>query len=124
MVEESRFRVLKYNPAKAGEVLAGLIENPIGFVMVGDGCYMIGFAAESWHSDGLVANELALYVEPSRRGGLKAVRLIQQYVKWAKDLGCILIEAGISTGVHPEIGQRIYEACGFRHIGPIMEYRE
>jgi GNAT superfamily N-acetyltransferase len=127
MHAESRFSRLALNEEKTESLLAYLVQDSSGFVMVGevDGLVVGAFAGSCqphFFSDELVACDLALFVEPGRRGGVLAARLVQAFVGWAKFKGAVLIQAGISTGVNVEASTRLFHACGFRDIGPILEY--
>lgn len=124
MIQESRYKSVRYNPAKASETVIELIKNEDGFCWVGQGAMMLGYATSLWHSDDKVSSELALYVEPEYRGGMTAIRLIKQYVKWAKERGAVMIEAGVSTELKSERTARLYEICGFRIVGPVLTFGE
>lgn len=126
---ESRFAGLSLNEEKTEALLSYLIQDASGFVMVGEvegvirGAFVASCQAH-FFSDDKIACDVALFVEPNRRGGVLALRLVQSYVGWATCLGARMIQAGISTGVNVDTGTRLFEACGFTAIGPLLEYQE
>lgn len=125
--ESPRFSQLKFNAEKLRRTLYNLIDIPTGFVCVcdDDGTVVGGIAAicaPHWASDDLVASDLALFVRRDmRRSGRIALRLIERYVSWATDRGAVLIQMGITTGVHPEATEALYEHAGLRWAGTLME---
>ncbi len=68
-------------------------------------------------SDGFVAFDLFVYVEPEHRGGKAAFLLIDSYEKWAKQHDVIEICLGVSTGIHPEKTGSFYERLGYEKVG-------
>ena len=122
MRNESRYRALGYNYAKTAETLAIFIKKDFGFVVVDDQLrgFMIAICQPAWFSDDLVASEYCLYVAPEHRGGSLGVRLIKSYKEWAQGMGAKLVDAGISTTIHPDRTKKIYEAAGFQAIGSVL----
>ena len=68
-----------------------------------------------------VASDFGLFIEPASRGGMTAPRLLKAYIEWAKEQGAVMIQAGITTGVHVEQTTRLYEKLGFRNNGQLFE---
>lgn len=81
---------------------------------------MAGAVTDQWFSNDLIAYDYSLFVEPSRRNGVIAVRLIQTFREWAKLKGAKQIYMGIGTGVSVEGTTRLYESQGLRNIGPLL----
>lgn len=81
---------------------------------------MAGAVVDQWFSDDLIAYDYSLFVEPSKRNGVIAVRLIQTFKEWAKLKGAKQIYMGIGTGVSVEGTTRLYESQGLRNIGPLL----
>jgi GNAT superfamily N-acetyltransferase len=120
--EAPEFNRMPWSDDKVRSMLDALIGSPRGFVRVAerDGAItgaMVAAASEHWASDALVAFDLALYVPPTRRGGLIAASLVRSYAQWCRDLGVAQGSAGVSTGVHTEQTERFYLAMGARRTG-------
>lgn len=81
---------------------------------------MAGAVTDQWFSNDLIAYDYSLFVEPSKRNGVIAVRLIQAFKEWAKLKGAKQIYMGIGTGVSVEGTTRLYESQGLRNIGPLL----
>lgn len=81
---------------------------------------MAGAVIDQWFSHDLIAYDYSLFVEPSKRNGVIAVRLIQAFKEWAKIKGAKQIHMGIGTGVSVEGTTRLYESQGLRNIGPLL----
>ncbi len=81
---------------------------------------MAGAVTDQWFSNDLIAYDYSLFVEPSKRNGVIAVRLIQTFKEWAKLKGAKQIYMGIGTGVSVEGTTRLYESQGLRSIGPLL----
>lgn len=81
---------------------------------------MAGAVTDQWFSNDLIAYDYSLFVEPSKRNGVIAMRLIQAFKEWAKLKGAKQIYMGIGTGVSVEGTTRLYESQGLRNIGPLL----
>ncbi|WP_443692658.1 GNAT family N-acetyltransferase [Pseudomonas sp.] len=81
---------------------------------------MAGAVTDQWFSNDLIAYDYSLFVEPSKRNGVIALRLIQAFQEWAKLKGAKQIYMGIGTGVSIEGTTRLYESQGLRNIGPLL----
>lgn len=81
---------------------------------------MAGAVTEQWFSNDLIAYDYSIFVEPSKRNGVIAVRLIQTFKEWARIKGAKQIYMGIGTGVSVEGTTRLYESQGLRNIGPLL----
>lgn len=81
---------------------------------------MAGAVTDQWFSNDLIAYDYSLFVEPSKRNGVIAIRLIQSFKEWAKIKGAKQIYMGIGTGVSVEGTTRLYESQGLRNIGPLL----
>lgn len=127
MHEESRFAGLTFSEEKVRHLLAHLIDDPNGCLLVSekDGVIIGGFAgfiSEHYFSTDKVANDFALFIGKADRGGMSAALLLRSFVKWAKKQGAALIQVGITTGVHVEESTRLYNALGFKTVGPLFAY--
>ncbi|UVL22390.1 GNAT family N-acetyltransferase [Pseudomonas donghuensis] len=116
---------MAYNHAKAAAFLHGLIDSPNGvlFVSEQDGVIIGGMAGglvDQWFNDDLIAYDYSLFVEPGKRQGFVAARLIAAFQAWAKMKGAKQIQMGIGTGVNIEGATRLYEYMGLRVTGPLL----
>ncbi|WP_341867352.1 GNAT family N-acetyltransferase [Herbaspirillum rubrisubalbicans] len=116
--ESPRWSRLTYSRAKAADMLARLITQPWGLVLVAevDGEIIGGIAAiatSHWSSTDVVAEEVSFFMKPEHRGSLAAARLICCMKKWAELKGAVWLHAGTSTGVNPERTAQLYEKLGF-----------
>lgn len=127
--ESPRFRERNFDMLKVAKLMHWLVTDENGMLLVAerDGQIvggMLALVAEDYFGSDLQASELALYVNPDKRGCMSGVRLLRGYVDWAMARGVVhgSIQAGISTGVHPERTGRMYELAGFRQVGGLFEY--
>lgn len=126
MHAESRFATLRFDPARLNQTLAGLLENPGGFLWVAEhsagvvGC-MAAIIVQHWCSSDLFATDLALFMLPSHRGTLAPARLVNRYQGWAADRGARITQLGVTAGINTEAAVSLYERIGFRRCGVILE---
>lgn len=78
---------------------------------------MIGVVQPMWFSDDLAGYELVLYVDPSHRGGLGAVRMIKDFEQYCLDRGCKDINVGSSVDVSTELTHGLYKSLGYKTCG-------
>lgn len=120
----SSYSTMNFCPDKSAAFLHELI-NGQGVVFVAEvrgevvgG--MAGAVTEQWFSNDLIAYDYSIFVEPSKRNGVIAVRLIQTFQEWARIKGAKQIYMGIGTGVSVDGTTRLYESQGLRNIGPLL----
>lgn len=121
MHQESRFRSILFVPEKLEITLRSLMQSG-GCVLVAEqsGKIVGGFAGgvcEYFFSNEKMAGDLALFVDPDRRGGIIAAALIKRFIEWSRDSGVKNVELGVSTGVHPEATGALFERLGFARQG-------
>lgn len=126
---ESRFARLPLDVDKVRALFAHLIESPDGLLIVAekDGEVIGGFAgyvAEHYFARTKVASDFGLFISRQDRGGMTAARLLRVYATWAKERGAVMVQAGITTGVHVDETTRLYQALGFRQVGALFELKE
>lgn len=126
MHAESRYSVLRFNDAKLGATLRQVLDSPTGFLWVatdeqGLTGGLAAIAAPHWCSDDLVSSDLALFMVPEARGGLAPARLVTRYRQWAADLGVVLCDIGVTTGIQTEQTAKLLERLGFTRCGVILE---
>lgn len=120
----STYASMSFCPEKSAAFLHELINGQgvifvadVGGVVVGG---MAGAVTDQWFSNDLIAYDYSLFVEPSKRNGTVAIRLIRAFQEWAKLKGAKQIYMGIGTGVSVEGTARLYESQGLRNIGPLL----
>ncbi|WP_085701958.1 GNAT family N-acetyltransferase [Pseudomonas sp. B15(2017)] len=120
----SDYSTMAFCPEKTGAFFHELINGQgvifvaeVDDVVVGG---MAGGVIDQWFSHDLIAYDYSLFVEPSKRNGVLAVRLIQTFKEWARIKGAKQIHMGIGTGVNVESTTRLYESQGLRKIGPLL----
>lgn len=86
----------------------------------------MGMLGEYWFSRDKCFIDLAVFVEPGRRGGITAARLVKGAKAWCQEQGVqpADVQFGVSTGVHPEATGQFYEALGFQLSGGIYRLKE
>lgn len=90
-------------------------------VVEDDDGLLIGFTAAgvvpTLFGHELVAEDLAFYVHPSRRGTTAAVRMLRMIETWAKALGAKAIRMGITTGTNPAQTAKFLSRFGYVETG-------
>lgn len=120
----SSYSTMAFCPEKSAAFLHELINGQgVVFVAEVNGEVVGGMAGaviDQWFSNDLIAYDYSLFVEPTKRNGVIAIRLIQTFKEWAKLKGAKQIYMGIGTGVSVEGTTRLYESQGLRNIGPLL----
>ena len=85
--------------------------------------FFAGVLTERWFSRDPYFTDLGLFVDPARRGGLAAYRMLRLAIQWceAKGLNPKDVTLGISTGVHPETTGKLFEQLGFERRGGLYQ---
>ena len=125
--ESPTFRGMAFDPWKLHAAIARILDSETGFAMVYEAGgrivgAMVGMIFQHWFSPDLMASDMALFVEPEHRGGMGAVRLLNAYADWAEDNGAApgMTWFGITTGVEPEMTEKLCERLGWRRVGVVM----
>jgi len=118
---ESSYRDLPFDCDKVKCLMAGLI-NGHGIVFVAEkgGSIIGGFAggiADFWFNNVSHAFDYGLFILPDHRGGSAAIRLLSAFEHWAKSMGAVWCDVGITTGVHAEKTGKMYEKLGYHQSG-------
>lgn len=120
----SSYSKLAFVPAKAAAFMQALMERDgVVFVAEIDGVVVGGMAGgvvDQWFSDELIAYDFSIFVEPKRRNGLIAIKLMRAFEEWARIKGAKQVHMGIGTDINVEGTSRLYEHMGFRHFGPLF----
>ena len=126
MHAESWYAYLPYDDDKIATVLENTMQHGFVAVTETDGQIVGGIAgaiSAFWFCRDLMAHDLALFVEPTRRGGIAAARLVQAFIGWAHDHGAREISLAVSTGVRVVETGELFQAMGLRHVGGIYKAR-
>jgi GNAT superfamily N-acetyltransferase len=120
----SNYSAMSYSPEKSASFLHDLI-NGQGVVFVAEVASVVvggmaGGITDQWFSDDLIAYDYSVFIEPTRRHGITAMRLIKTFEQWAIIKGAKQLHMGIGTGIHVEGTVKLYQACGLNHFGPLM----
>ncbi|UXZ44498.1 GNAT family N-acetyltransferase [Pseudomonas soli] len=122
--DTSTYAATSFKPDKVARFLGQLIDG-LGVVFAAevDGVVVGGFAGaitEQWFSDDLLAYDYSLFIEPGKRQGAIAIKLILAFQNWAKAKGAKHIHMGITTGINTEGTARLYKYLGFQYVGPLF----
>lgn len=126
MHAESWYSYLDYDVEKIASVLELLLKDGFLCVHEMEGVIVGGMAgclSQFWFCRELMAHDLALFVEPGRRGGIAAARLVQAFIVWARDRGAQEVSLAVSTGVMIRETGELFEAMGLRHVGGVYKAR-
>lgn len=125
MHKESRYRELSYCPEKLTPLLKLIIEHGFAMVAEKDGHVFglfIGLVEEHWFSTDKIATDLALFVEPGKRGGLAACMLTSAFLDWAESKGAKMTDILINTGVRTEETAKLFDRLGGRSAGLVYSW--
>jgi GNAT superfamily N-acetyltransferase len=119
--ESPRFRLYRFLPDRIRTTLTTLLDTRQGFVVVAEveGVIVGGFAGMAcphFACDVLQAQDIALFVAPSHRGGTLAARLVRSFLEWSRSINAEPT-IGINTGVTPERTAQLLAALGARQSG-------
>ena len=118
--ESPRFSRYGFMPERLRESLQWVIEGNGRIWIAEQGGEVLGVFVAVVHKhyacDLLHVSDLALYVYPQHRGGTTAIRMIRQFLAWAKEIGA---EPTISlnTGIEPERTGQLMQALGAKQSG-------
>lgn len=120
----SNYASMNYCPEKSANFLHDLI-NGMGVIFVAEVAGEVvgglaGGVTDQWFSNDLIAYDYSIFIEPGKRGGVTAIRLINTFEEWARIKGAKQLHMGIGTGIHVESTVRLYQSCGLNHFGPLM----
>lgn len=127
MHAESSYSKFNFDLNKISNNFYFWVSSPEYFVAVAkDDCGSIvggycGYVTEYFFGKDLIACDLGLFVEPSRRGGMTAVKLIKAFEDWAQSKGAKEVCPGTTTMVAPERTSRLYEHLGYSVVGSIFK---
>jgi len=130
MFNESAYaQVCKYDPEKVAHLLSLMVDTSdeyFLYVAEKDGTIIgmyLGLLTEYYFSKDLMAVDLALYVDSTKRGGLAAIKLVQAFEDWAFERGAKEIVPATSTQVAPERTAQLYHLLGYEVVGNLFKKR-
>jgi hypothetical protein len=82
-----------------------------------------GYITEYYFGKDLIAQDLLLFVDPTKRGGLAAVKLITAFEDWAFAKGVKEVCPASSTMVAPERTAMLYNLLGYTNVGSLFKKR-
>ena len=122
MHEESSYSHLKFSEDRLLYTFKNYVEdlNNIIFLAVEEeeplGLYA-GFVSKYFFSDELVANDVAWYVIPKKRGTRVSLRLLDMFELWAMDRGVSETRLGFTTDIRGETFNRMMKKLGYDQVG-------
>ena len=124
MHKESRYAIYPFDDLKGARMLRELIVSRQGIVLMTDNAFLMGRVAEYFFGPTLYAYEYVLYVEPSARGGMDAVKLVKAYIVRAQILGAEDVHIENTTLVNTARSETFFLRMGFKRIGGnfVMEF--
>lgn len=112
------------SPEKVATFLGQLIDGAgVVFAAEVSGQVVGGFAGavtEQWFNNDLIAYDYTLFVEPGKRQGMVAIKLILAFQEWAKAMGAKEVHMGITTGIRKDSTAKLYRRLGFEYRGPLF----
>lgn len=116
---------LEYLPEKTGAFIGALIDGlGVMFVVEVDGLVVGGLAGavtEQWFNNDLIAYEYCVFIEPRKRQGFLAMKLVLAFQEWSRLKGAKEIHMGVTTGVSVDGTTKLYSRLGFKYAGPVMK---
>jgi GNAT superfamily N-acetyltransferase len=122
----SSYSSMAFSPEKAEAFLHELINGQNGVVFVAEisGLVVGGMAGgivDQWFSDELIAYDYSIFIEPSRRSGITATRLVLAFEEWARIRGARHVQLGIGTKLNVEGTSKLYQSLGFEVFAPLFQ---
>lgn len=125
MHAESRYARLGYSPQKVERMLGMVLERGFLYVVESDSVVVGGFAGiveEHWFSGDKIGTDLALFVEPGRRGGFAAAALVRAFIAWARERGAVMTDILINTGVRVDETAALFDRLGGQRTGLVYTW--
>ncbi len=79
--------------------------------------FMLGVASPTWYQRRVDAHEMILYVQPDRRGGMLAARLIRAFEQECRARNAHTLHVGVSSGMNEERTEALYLRLGYTWHG-------
>lgn len=124
MHQEGNFSDMEFSPQVFATNVAAFMDSPNHLVLLArtsdHGTPIGGLMALCYRPDfssQLIAADKGLYIFPSKRGGSTAVRLVKQYIAWAKERGAARICFDVRVGINSERTTHFLTRMGFKVVG-------
>ena len=119
MHSTTNYSRLDYNREKTAKSFKSLVDRN-QFIYITDECLMLGTADETFFGDSVIANDCLIYVKKDYRGKGHSALAINQFVKWAEEIGVDSIMIGQSSGVSNQEFASVAKSCGFKKQGEVF----
>lgn len=121
----STYAGIAYSAEKVSRSLLELIDGQ-GVVFVAErGGEIVGgiagYVTEYWFSDEFLGVDSTLLIKPDRANGITALRLIAAFRAWCAAKGARQMKLGITTGIHVDTTEKLYQVAGLDRDGIIMK---
>lgn len=122
MHAESKYSIYSFDEEKLRNYLFTCIWHDDGIALVAEredkivGGF-VGWMSEQYFGYDKVAVDLALFVDPDKRGAMAGAMLIKRFIEVSKEKGAAQIVISNSTGVDKERVGKLYEKMGMEHVG-------
>jgi len=128
MHDESEFREFDFDRGKVTDIGVQVLTNPGYFSVICEHDdkiigLMVCYVSSYYFGNDLIASDIILYIDKTRRGGVGGLRMIEQYVEWAAKKGCKEVQLGQTAGIDPKAVDRLYTHAGFKMIGQLYKRR-
>ncbi len=128
MHKESVYCDFDFDRGKVAAIGAQVLNNPDYFGRVCESetsviGLMICYVTPYYFGNDLLAQDMILYIDKSRRGSVGAMRMIVEYVEWAKEKGCKEAVLAQTAGIAPDVVAKLYNRVGFELIGQLYKRR-
>ncbi len=126
MHAEGAFRGLDYDVRKVLAIGQQILNNPdyFGVLCEHDGeiiGLMVCYVTEFYFGTDKIAQDMVLYIDKTRRGGVGGLRMIERYVEWAVEKDVKEIQLGQTVGINAEAVAKLYAHAGFKLIGQLYK---
>ncbi len=128
MHAEGAFRGLDYDVRKVLTIGKQVLNNPDYFGVLCEHDdeiigLMVCYVTEFYFGTDVIAQDMILYIDKTRRGGIGGLRMIERYVEWAVEKGAKEIQLGQTVGIDAEAVAKLYAHAGFELIGQLYKRR-
>ena len=127
MHAESRYSIFDFDPVKLRRYIQTFIEHDHGMIFVCEKNEVIvggvmGWIEEQYFGHDKLLCDLALFVEPDKRGAMAGALLIKRFLEYGKEQGVAQIILTNSSGVDKERVAQLYAKLGMEHVGFVFSY--
>jgi len=120
--ESPRYRALRFNANKVGNLALAIIQNPVaGGVLVAEKeDKLVGMFAfhigQHFFSDDTFASDVVMYVKPEHRGGFVFPRLVKAFEAWADEHLVAEKLLGVSAEIDSQQTIAALERMGYAQV--------